>query len=158
MMRGFAGAVVNNLYLMNTKATKLYMLIIAGLLATYFITGNEGVLAWSAFAVLMAIPMAALENAMTPFTTNWTAFENVWGISPGTMVLSRYATVIGLSIVCIGLWIAIPIFDIADPFGNMSMAVVVLMVQFTCIVYYPLLYLLNPKKDGLSIILLFVSI
>jgi len=153
-MKELTGALINNFYMMNTRLTRLYLLAIPALIALYIATGNPSFGGLIPLAVVLVLPSASLENACTPFSTRWTAFENSWGLAPHFMVISRYILYVLVTAVGVALWVVLPFEFYSDLF---TLTHFIIVAQFMCIAYYPIMYLLNPKQESLGIITLFGS-
>ena len=158
-MRALTGALLNNILLSNTKLARVYMLIAPVALVLYFF-GISVAAGFVPMVLLLGPSSATMENSMTSFTTRWSAFENTWALHPFLMVLSRYIVYILMSALGLALWILIPF-----PFGDEVLVnmygfgtfMFVVMAQLSCAVYYPIMYLLNPRQDNVGIIAIFVS-
>jgi len=156
-MREFIGTLINNFYLMNTRLTKLYLLAIPLVIALYLVSGNLQVGSLIPFFIVAATPTASLENAGVPFSTKWITFENTWGVAPYLMVLSRYVFVAIMTVICLGVWLIIPI-DFHPLYGfNITLIHYVIAVLLMCAAYYPIAYLINPKQESMGIIITFIS-
>jgi len=150
------GALVNNLYLMNTRLTRIYTLVPLALLAAYFATGNTMFAGFFMLMAILVVPTTSLENAGVPFATRWSSFENTWALSPHLMVVSRYILYIILSAIGVGIWLAVPI-SYYDESGFFTLANLIFMAQIMCIAYYPVMYFFNPRKESFSIAMVFAS-
>ena len=157
-MRQLAGALINNFYLMFTKLTMLYLIAIPALILLYVSTGSEMAAGFLPFVIIVGFPSATMENASVPFSTKWTAFENAWGLAPVFMVISRYLLFIILTAIGVAFWTVLP-FEFQSFMAGFEFTIAhyVIAGQLMCVVFYPILYLLNPKQDSVGIIVLFAS-
>ncbi|MCL2405344.1 MAG: hypothetical protein FWC92_07335 [Defluviitaleaceae bacterium] len=155
-MKELTGALINNFYLMNTKLTRIYMLLLLLLTAMYFVTGSPQIGMYVPYAIILALPSASLENAITPFSTKWTAFENSWALAPHFMVISRYILYVLLVAAGLAVWAVLPL-DYYYYLGLFSFVDVLVAGLLMCVTYYPIVYLLNPRQDSTGLIALFGS-
>jgi len=156
-MKPLAGALVNNFYLMNTQLTRLYLLAIPALILAYVTTGNEIAAGFLPFIIVLGVPAASMENASVPFSTKWTSFENSWGLAPHLMVISRYLLYILLTAIGLAIWLALPFEFYSSPGTAFTLMNYIVAGLLMCAVFYPIMYLLNPKQDSMGIIILFAS-
>jgi len=155
-MKELTGALINHLYMMDTKLTRLYMLVLTpALVALYITTGDPTASLVLAFSVVLGLATASLENACTPFSTRWSAFVNAWGLAPYMMVISRYIFFILLTAMGLAVWVAMP-FELDS--GMFTLTHLIIAGQLMCIAYYPIAYLLNPRHESMGIVIQFVAI
>lgn len=157
-MKALTGAILNNISLMNTKLTRLYLLAFPAVFIWYFATGSNASLQVMALAFLMLLPSALIENSGESFATRWNSFENAWGLSPHLMVLSRYILFVFLSVAGLAVWLVLPFDFEGAVLGMYSLSSMILWAHFTAVAYYPIMYLLNPKTDNLVYIVMFGTI
>jgi len=156
-MKPLTGALINNFYLMNTRLTRIYLLAVPALIALYMATGNETAAAFLPFTIVLGIPAATFENASVPFSTKWTAFENSWSLAPHFMVISRYILYVLLVAIGVAVWLILPFEFQSSPGSSFTLANYVVAGLIMCAVFYPVMYLLNPKSDSLGIVILFAT-
>jgi len=152
-MKSMLGAVMNDTYLMKNRMVMFYLLGILGILGAYLTTGNPEFRTLLMSGILLVIPIASLESTSVSFSSRWQSFERAWSISPHLMVLSRYILYLILSVIGVGVWMISPFYD-----GNtQSLVYSLLLAQLICIVYYPIMYFLNPKKGSIGQIALMAA-
>jgi len=74
------------------------------------------------------------------------------------MVISRYLLYIISTAIGLALWLVLPFEFYSTAGPGITLTHYIIMGQLTCIVYYPIVYLLNPKQDSTGLIVLFASI
>ena len=157
-MRGLKGALINDFYLMRTQSFGIYLMGTAGMLIIAVMLDNPDIMVWAQMFVLTMAPLAALESSIASFANRWNVFEKAYSISPVQMVLSRYIIFIFLSLLCAALWTVSPFtvsYYVQSNFFRVDF--LVYMIQLLCIIYYPVMYFLNPNKSSSGVVISFAS-
>ena len=161
-MRGLVGATINNLYLLkNHRLFALYIFAFPIMLAVYFFTENSQILSFAEVYLVYGIPLLILEGSITSFSNRWNVFENSWGISPNTVVLSRYILYVVFSLVCVLIWIMLPLYGrygLENAAWGMGIDVIIVSGQLVCILFFPVVAILNPRQTSIAVVALFVAI
>ncbi|MCL2215856.1 MAG: hypothetical protein FWB91_02425 [Defluviitaleaceae bacterium] len=154
-MRGLKGAAINHMHLMNTRNFGLYLLITAFIFAIYLIVGEPVFLATTQILFLGTLPLGVLEASEVSFASKWTSFERAFAISQVSQVLARYVIFIIVSLILAALWFVSPFHAVyEEQVAMMGIGFMLLWAQLTCIVYFPIMYLLNPNKKSTSTVIL----
>ena len=156
-MRGLKGALVNDFFLMRTQSFGIYLMGTAAMLVIAVTLDNPNIMIWAQVLVLTMAPLGALEASVASFANRWNVFEKAFGISPKLMVLSRYIIFIFLSLLCALLWTVSPFtVDYAHNFFS-RVDFIVYWMQLLCIIYYPVMYFLNPNKSTSGVVISLAS-
>ena len=156
-MRELKGALVNDFFLMRTQGFGIYLMGTVGMLVIAVMLDNQDIMVWAQMFVLTMAPLAALESSIASFANRWNVFEKSFSISPMLMVLSRYIIFVSLSLLCAVLWTVSPFeVDYAHNFFS-RVNLLVYWMQLLCIIYYPVMYLLNPNKSSSGVVIAFVA-
>ena len=160
------GAIVNNLYLARTKYMLVYIVGILVLLLGYIIWGYGTVRELFILGLLVTIPSAFLECNQWSFTSRWNIFEHSMSIPIKVNIIARYLLPFLTSVICLGLVALFNVITLGHPnIVDSSIEIVGFFDLFTWFIYmnlgittyYPIVYAMNPKKDGTSQIILVLS-
>ena len=161
-MRGLFGATLNNYYLLkNHRAFLIYLLVVPALIAAYVILQVPRLLDILQVLLVLGIPAGILEAATGSFQSRWNIFENSWGSSPFVMVVSRYIVFLAASIIFIGIWLLLPMESnrvTEGIFHGVSLYDMIIWSQIYCILFFPLLYMLNPRKTDVAVFVIIVTL
>ena len=171
-MRGFFGAILNNLYMAKTKYLFLYIGSIAfgliGFIAgTIFESENIKLSFYTilTLALITTVPSIFLESNQFSFTSRWSVFEHSMAVSPKTFIISRYTLPFVSSLISLGLVALIDIIIFGYPMileeylvmHNLNSFSMFIIINLSICVYFPIMYLFNPKKDASGQFILVIS-
>jgi len=158
MMKGLKGAVINNIYLLWGKNFAIYLLVTAACFIGYLIAEAQIFLALGQLFLVVAIPVAVLEASLAAFSSRWNVFEKSFGISPLYLVLSRYIIFVCVSLLCAVIWMISPFYESHAPGAYQDFVFLLFWVQLTCILYFPIMYLMNPNKTSTGVAIMVVAV